>query len=73
MFDQSKTFSELVEIAKRNGDFKRNYGTIIGALLYLRSISAVRGRAYLWPGVILAFGSAALILLQRLGLSLNGQ
>ena len=29
MSDQ--TFSELVEIAKRNGDFRQNYGKIIGA------------------------------------------
>lgn len=30
--------SDLVEIARRNGDFKRNYGTLLGALLYLRSL-----------------------------------
>ena len=34
--------SELVEISKLNGDFKRNYGKLIGALLYLRSINAAR-------------------------------
>jgi hypothetical protein len=32
--------SELVEISKLNGDFKRNYGKLIGAYLYLRSVSA---------------------------------
>ena len=45
MSDQSESFSELVEIAKRNGDFRRNYGTIVGAYLYLRSINATRGRS----------------------------
>ena len=41
MTDQS---SELVEISKLNGSFRRNYGKLIGAFLYLRSIRAVRGR-----------------------------
>jgi hypothetical protein len=47
-------FSELVEIAKRNGDFRQNYGKIIGAYLYLRSISAIRGRCSLWTGLVFA-------------------
>lgn len=34
--------SDLVEIAKRNGDFSKNYGVIIGAILYLCSIFAAR-------------------------------
>jgi len=29
--------SELSKIAKLNGDFRRNYGTLIGAVLYLRA------------------------------------
>jgi len=37
--------SELVEISKLNGDLKRNYGRLIGAYLYLRSVSAARGRS----------------------------
>ena len=36
--------SELVEISKLNGDFRRNYGKVLGAILYLRSINAARGR-----------------------------
>jgi hypothetical protein len=42
----SAQFSELVEISKLNGDFKKNYGMLIGAYLYLRSISAARGRSF---------------------------
>ena len=38
------TSSELSKIAKLNGDFRTNYGTLLGAFLYLRSISAARGR-----------------------------
>jgi hypothetical protein len=32
---QEAVNSDLVEIAKRNGDFRRNYGLCIGAFLYL--------------------------------------
>lgn len=46
--------SDLVELAKRNGDFRRNYGLILGAFLYLRSIEATRGRSFTWFGIILA-------------------
>ena len=34
------------------GDFKKNYGKLIGAYLYLRSISAARGRSPVWTGLI---------------------
>ena len=46
----SAQFSELVEISKLNGDFKRNYGKLIGAYLYLRTVNAVRGSSYFWRG-----------------------
>lgn len=49
--------SYIVEIARRNGDFQRNYGRALGALLYLRSLSAARGRPTIWRG--LAFGLIA--------------
>jgi hypothetical protein len=60
-------FSELVEISKLNGDFKKNYGKIIGAYLYLCSISAVRGRSLLWTGLMSIVGSAALAWVTRRG------
>ena len=44
--------SELVEISKLNGDFRKNYGKLIGAYLYLRSVSAARGRSWFWAGLI---------------------
>lgn len=47
-----ETSSELSKIAKLNGDFKRNYGTALGAFLYLRSISAARGRSWIWAGLL---------------------
>jgi hypothetical protein len=45
MSGKGRQHSDLVEIAKRNGDFKRNYGTVLGALLYLCSLRAARGRS----------------------------
>jgi energy-converting hydrogenase Eha subunit A len=48
MSDQDVTHSDLVEIAKRNGDFRKNYGLIVGAILYLRSINAARPRLFSW-------------------------
>lgn len=64
----SEPVSELVEISKLNGDFKRNYGTLIGAYLYLRSISAARGRPFLWSGLLAALVSVVATLLERRGL-----
>jgi hypothetical protein len=36
MLDQETTSSDFVGVAKLNGDFRKNYGLIIGAFLYLR-------------------------------------
>jgi hypothetical protein len=60
--------SDLVEISKLNGDFRKNYGKLIGAYLYLRSISAARGRSLFWTGFISIVCSAALTWLARHGL-----
>ena len=57
--------SELVEISKLNGDFKRNYGKLLGAFLYLRSIAAVRSRRYLLSGLLLAVATTCLALWER--------
>lgn len=53
----SYRFSELVEISKLNGDFRKNYGKLLGAFLYLRSVSAARGRSILWISVLIAIGA----------------
>ena len=52
MSEQHNMPSELVEISKLNGSFKRNDGTFIGAYLYLRSVSAVGGRSWPWSGFL---------------------
>jgi hypothetical protein len=59
--------SELVEISKLNGDFKKNYGMLIGACLYLRSISAARNRSFFWTCLISMACSAALAWLGKHG------
>jgi hypothetical protein len=64
MSDQS---SELVEISKLNGDFRKNYGKLMGAHLYLRSISAARGRSWILTGSVSFACSVALAWLARSG------
>jgi len=61
--------SELVEISKLNGDFKRNYGKLLGAFLYLRSISAACGRPFLWSSLLLALASMVRAWLRKYGLN----
>jgi hypothetical protein len=63
-----ETSSELSKIAKLNGDFRRNYGTLLGAFLYLRSINAARGRSWFWASLISLACSAAMAWLGRHGL-----
>lgn len=60
MSEDVASSSELSRIAKLNGDFRRNYGTLLGAFLYLRSISAARGRSWFWAGLASLVGSTAL-------------
>jgi hypothetical protein len=50
--DRDVAHSDLVEIAKRNGDFRKNYGLLVGAILYLRSINAARPRLFWWQALI---------------------
>jgi hypothetical protein len=59
--------SDVVEIARRNGDFRRNYGILIGAFLYLRSLNATRSRPFYWITVIGGLISGALPWLVKLG------
>jgi hypothetical protein len=65
----SKPICELVEISRLNGDFKRNYGKLIGAYLYLRSISAARGRSFLWSELLFALVSVGVAWLEKHGVS----
>jgi hypothetical protein len=68
MSEQLDGSSELVDISKLNGSFKTNYGTFIGAFLYLRSINAARGgNGFLWAGLVSIACSAALAWVARLG------
>jgi hypothetical protein len=61
--------SQLLEISKLNGSFKRNYGRFLGAYLYLQSIRAARGRSITRAGVISIACSTALAWMMRHGLS----
>ncbi|WP_426615777.1 hypothetical protein [Bradyrhizobium sp. McL0616] len=70
MAEEFQASSELSKIAKLNGDFRRNYGTLLGAFLYLRSVSAARGRSWLWGGLFSLVSSAGLGWLSKHGFSL---
>jgi hypothetical protein len=59
--------SELVEISKLNGNFKKNYGKLLGAFLYLRSISAACGRPFPWSSSLLTLASVVLSWLRKHG------
>jgi hypothetical protein len=57
--------SDLVEISKLNGSFKQNYGKLIGAYLYLRSIGATRGQFSLWGSFWFAIASCGAAWLEK--------
>ena len=59
--------SELVALARLNGDFQKHYGKLIGALLYLRSISAAQGRPPIWMSLAMAALWAAVAWLEGHG------
>lgn len=52
--------SDLAKIARLNGDFRKNYGMLLGAFLYLRSINAARGGSFFWAGLVSIVSSMAL-------------
>lgn len=70
MAEEFQASCELSKIAKLNGEFRRNYGTLLGAFLYLRSIAAARGRSWLWGGLFSLACSAVLGWLSKHDLSL---
>lgn len=67
MAQNLETISELTDIARLNGDFRRNYGRLLGAFLYLRSINAARGRCWLWGGALSIVSAAAMTWLGKQG------
>ena len=64
MSDSNARTSDLVEIARRAGDFRKHYGVVLGAFLYLRSISAARSRSFWWSGVVAGLMSALVLILR---------
>lgn len=51
MSDQELRNENLIEVLKRNGDFSKNYGPVLGALLYWLSMKAARPRSVWWKGL----------------------
>ena len=67
MANEQVRSSDLVEIARRSGEFRKHYGVVLGAFLYLSSISAARPRSIWWSGVLTALIGAAVIWLKSKG------
>lgn len=68
MSERSPSPSDVIEVSKLNGDFRKNYGTVLGAFLYLRSISAARGRSLFWTGLASVICSVVAAWLTKHGL-----
>ena len=67
MSHRTEPLSDIVEISKMNGDFRRNYGPLLGAFLYLRSLSAARSRSFLFVGLASVFSSLVSAWLAKYG------
>jgi hypothetical protein len=58
--------SDFMQVVKRDGDFRKNYGLLIGACLYAFSLRAVSGRSFPWTGWLLAaFAAGAALALRK--------
>lgn len=68
MSHQDAKYSDLVEIAKRNGEFRKNYGPWLGALLYWLSIRSARPRSFWLRGLLVAAPTIVITLLNKFGL-----
>ena len=66
MSDDPKNIG-LIEVVKRNGDFRKNYGLAIGAFLFLRAMSAARGRTVFWNALIATATAGLAAALQKYG------
>ena len=70
--DQAERNSDLVEVIKRNGDFRKNYGPLLGAWLFDRALNAATGRRPLWWKSALAVATLAGWLALKYGLPTLG-
>jgi hypothetical protein len=47
--DQDMKYSELLEVLKRSGNFRKDWGLLFGAFFFHRAINAAAGRRpFLW-------------------------
>jgi hypothetical protein len=52
--------SNIEYIVKHNGDFRKNYGLVVGACLYVLTLRAASHRASSWIGAFVATIGAGL-------------
>ncbi|QPF83920.1 hypothetical protein IC762_30370 [Bradyrhizobium genosp. L] len=59
--------NSLVEVVKRNGDFRKHYGIFVGALLYLRSVGAASSQSLFWNAAVAVITAVVAAALQKYG------
>lgn len=64
MSDQELRNANLIEVLKRNGDFSKNYGPWLGALLLWLAMKSARPRSIWWTGLAAAAAAGAVAFLQ---------
>ena len=57
--------SDLVEVLKRSGSFRKNWGLLFGAFFFNRAINAATGRRPRWWTAGIAVATAAVGFLVR--------
>ncbi|WP_157158363.1 hypothetical protein [Bradyrhizobium genomosp. III] len=58
MSDQELRNENLIEVLKRNGDFSKNYGPWLGALLLWLAMRSARPRSF-WLGGLVGLATVA--------------
>jgi hypothetical protein len=64
--------SDLVEIAKRSGDFSKHYGKLWGGFIQLCLANAAIGRRPFWWGWVVSLGALVCSLVLKYGPKLLG-
>jgi hypothetical protein len=59
--------SDLVRVSEQNGDFAKNWGIPVGAVLYWLTVRATRPRSFLWNGVFAVIVAGTTVWLQNRG------
>ena len=68
MSERSPSPSDVIEVSKLNGGFRKNYGLVLGVFLFLWSFCVVCGKSLFWTGLASAICSVVAAWLTKHGL-----